>query len=185
MIDFTTLQGLTIPEGSVKSISRNGVLLWEKGGSSEPVEPTYTNQLPIAQDIASDNAFNGCGYMTSKYLSSSSPFYSSTNNANEWVTGCIPYTIDKPIYIKGVSFTTASHDRMYFFIDKSTRVAPGINNGITNIVNYFTVEQLGTDYYKLTPINESGLNSATQYVRMSFTTGIPSEVVITIDESIE
>lgn len=186
MIDFTTLQGLTIPDGNVIRIARNGVTIWEKdsGGSSEPIEPTYTNQLPIAQEINSDDAFNGCGYMTGKYLTSSSPFYAS-GNTNEWVTGCIPYTVDKPIYIKGVSFTTASHDRMYFFTDKATRVAPGINSGTTNLVTYFTVEQLGDNYYKLTPISGSGLSSTANYVRMSFTTGTPSEVIITVDEPIE
>ena len=186
MIDFSQIKSLSIPEGVVSAISINGVTVWGRGDNPPtPVEPAYTDQLSRAQDIASDNEFNGCGYMKSAYLSSSSPFYNSTNNANEWVTGCIPYTIDKPIYIKGVSFTTASHDRMYFFSSKTTRVAPGINSGTTNLLTYFTVEQLGTNYHKLTPISGSGLNSATQYVRMSFTTGTPSNVIITVDEPIE
>ncbi len=93
--------------------------------------------------------------------------------------------IDKPIYIKGVSFTTASHDRMYFFSDKETRVAPGINNGTTGLAAYFTIEQLGTDYCKLTPISGSGLPASAQWVRMSFTTGTPSSVIITVNELIE
>jgi hypothetical protein len=184
MIDFTTLQGLTIPEGNVKSISRNGVLIWEKGGSDEPVAPTYTNQLTIAQAIDSTDSYNGVGYRTGYYLTSSGTF-ESAGKATEWMTGCIPYTIDKSIYIRGVSFTTASHDRMYFFSSKTTRVAPGINSGTTNLRTYFTIEQLGTNYCKLTPIGGSGLNATTQYVRMSFTTGTPSEVIITVDEPIE
>ena len=183
MIDFTKVKSFQIPEGNVKAISINGVKVWGSG-SSEPSKPKYTNQLPIAQDISSDSPFNGTGYMMSKYLSSSSPFYAS-GKTNEWVTGCIPYTVDKPIYIKGVSFTTASHDRMYFFTDKATRIAPGINNGTTGLATYFTIEQLGTDYHKLTPISTSGLPASAKYVRMSFTTGTPSEVIITVDEAIE
>ena len=182
MINFANLKSLTISEGNVKSIAINGVTVWG-GGSTDPVVPTFENLLPKAQDISSDSPFNGTGYMMNKYLSSSSPFYSS-GKANEWVTGCIPYTVDKPIYIKGVSFTTASHDRMYFFTDKATRVAPGINNGTTGLATYFTIEQLGTDYHKLTPISGAGLSSQTQWVRMSFTTGTPDNVIITVDEEI-
>lgn len=179
-------QGLIIPEGKVVSIAKGGVTFWSisGGGTDEPVGPTYENLLPKAQDISTDDPFNGTGYMTGKYLTSSSPFYTA-GKTTEWVTGCIPYTIDKPIYIKGVSFTTASHDRMYFFSNKSTRVAPAINSGTTNLGTYFTIEQLGTDYHKLAPISGSGLPATAQYVRMSFTTGTPSNVVITVDEPIE
>lgn len=182
MIDFTNLQGLTIPQGDVVKITRNGTVLWEIGGD-EPVVPTYTNQLPRAQAIDSTEPYNGLGYKTGYYLTSSGTFEAS-GKSNEWLTGYIPYTIGKPIYIKGVSFTTASHDRMYFFSDKTARVAPAINSGTTNLVNYFTIENLGTNHFKLTPISGSGLSATTQFVRMSFTTGTPSAVIITIDEDI-
>jgi hypothetical protein len=185
-MDFTKIKSLTIPEGNVKSISRNGIVIWG-GGSVEPPtppSPTYTDQLSNSQAIDSIEKYNGVGYKTGYYLTSSGTFESYSGKANEWMTGCIPYTIDKPIYIKGVGFTTASHDRMYFFSSKTTRVAPAINSGATNLGTYFTVEQLGDKYYKLTPISGSGLPSTAQYVRMSFTTGTPSDVIITIDEEI-
>ena len=182
MIDFSSVKSMSIPEGNVKAISINGVVVWG-AGSSEPVGPTYTDQLSISQEIDSTDAYNGVGYKMGYYLTSSGTF-ETTGKTNEWLTGCIPYTIDKSIYIKGVAFTTASHDRMYFFSDKATRVAPAINSGTTNLGTYFTVEQLGDDYYKLTPISGSGLPSIAQWVRMSFTTGTPSNVIITIDEEI-
>ena len=183
-MNFINLKALAIPEGNVKSIAIGGVEVWNSGrGSTDPIEPTYENLLPKSEDISSKDAFNGTGYMMGKYLSSSSPYYSSGKD-NEWVTGCIPYTVDKSIYIKGVSFTTASHDRMYFFTDKATRVAPGINNGTTGLAAYFTIKQLGTDYHKLTPISGSGLPTSAQWVRMSFTTGTPANVIITVDEEI-
>lgn len=182
MIDFATIKSLAIPEGKVTKITRSNVILW---GEAVPSEPTYTDQLSNSQAIDSTEKYNGCGYKTGYYLTSSGTFETNSGKANEWMTGYIPYTIDKSIYIKGVSFTTASHDRMYFFSSKTTRVAPAINSGSTNLGTYFTTEQLGTDYYKLTPISSSGLSTATQFVRMSFTTGAPSNVIITIDEPIE
>lgn len=147
----------------------------------ESVTPNFTNQIPISQDIDSTEPFGGTGYMTGNYLTSASPFYKE-GAVNDWVTGCIPYTIDKPIYIKGASFTTASHDRMYFFVNKSQRVEPAVSG--SNIETYFTIEQLDVDYYKLTPINGAELSTDTQYVRMGFTTGTPSEVIITVNEEI-
>ena len=104
MINFANLNGLTIPEGNVVKITCNGSMLWEIKGD-EPVEPT--NQLPISQAINSTDPYNGVGYRTGYYLTSSGTF-ESVGKATEWLTGCIPYTIDKSIYIKGVSFTTAS-----------------------------------------------------------------------------
>jgi len=170
MIDFAKLQSLAIPEGNVTKIVCGGSVLWEKGGSSEPDEPTYINQLTEA------------GYKTGYYLTSSGTFESYSGKSNEWLTGFIPFTVNDSIYIKGVSFTTASHDRMYFFSNETTRVAPAINSGTTNLGTYFTVETLGTDYCKLTP--KSGLNASTQLVRMSFTTGNPANVIITINQPI-
>ena len=186
MMNFANLKSLAIPEGNVKAIAVNGVTIWSSGGSTEPdepVTPTYENLLPKSEDISSTDPFNGVGYMTGKYLTSSSPYYAA-GKTNEWVTGCIPWTSTQSIYIKGVSFTSASHDRMYFFTNKATRVAPSINSGTTNLGTYFTVEQLGADYHKLTPISGSGLPASAQWVRMSFTTGTPSAVIITVDEEI-
>lgn len=62
----------------------------------ESVTPNFTNQIPISQDIDSTEPFGGTGYMTGNYLTSASPFYKE-GAVNDWVTGCIPYTIDKPI----------------------------------------------------------------------------------------
>lgn len=180
MMDFSSVKSMTIPEGNVKAISINGVVVW---GGNNSVEPSYIDQLSNSQEIDSDAKYNGCGYKTGYYLTSSGTFEAS-GKTTEWLTGCIPYTIDKSIYIKGVSFTTASHDRMYFFSDKATRVAPSINGGTTNLVTYFSIEQLGDNYYKLTPISGSGLPNTAQWVRMSFTTGSPASVIITVDEEI-
>lgn len=145
--------------------------------------PNFTDQLSTSEDLNSTEAFNGTGYMTGAYLTTSSPFYTVSGKENEWLTGYILYTTDKPIYIKGVSFTTAAHDRILFYSVKNTRVAPAITSG-GSVETYFTVEQLDSDYYKLTPISGSGFTSSIKYVRMGFTTGTPSNVIITVDEPI-
>lgn len=184
MIDFSTITSFSIPEGKVKSVSIGGVVVWG-GGSSDPVEPTYTNQLPISQAIDSTEPYNGTGYKMGKYLGSSSPFESS-GAATDWMTGCIPYIGDKPIYVKGVRWSGASHDRLYSFSDKTTRVAPGITGSGGTLTTYFTYEELGDSYWKLTPISGSYPQSGTtvNYIRFCFASGTPSEVVITIGEEI-
>lgn len=184
MIDFATLASLSIPEGNVVQIACNGVVLW--GGGETPPEPTYTNQLPISQAIDSTDPYNGTGYKMGKYLGSSSPFESS-GAATDWMTGCIPYTGDKPIYVKGVSWTGVSHDRLYSFSNKTTRVAPGITGSGGTLTAYFTYEELGTNYWKLTPIAGAYPQSGTtvSYIRFCFASGTPANVIITIDEPIE
>ena len=144
--------------------------------------PNFTNDLLSSEDIASSAVFNGIGYITGNYLTSSAPFYKISTIASDWATGYIPYTVNTPIYIKGVSFTTASHDRMFFFSDKNTRINPTINSGDA-ITTYFTVKQID-DYYKLTPLSSPDWSEDTRYVRMGFTTGNPSEAIISVGNPI-
>lgn len=185
MIDFANLKSVTIPEGKVTKIMCGGVVLWD-GGSGEPVEPTYTNQLPIAQAIDSTDPYNGVGYKTGYYLGSSSPFESS-GVATDWMTGCIPYTGVGSIYVKGVAWSSVSHCRLYSFSSKTTRVAPGITGSGGTLTNYFTYEELGTNYWKLTPISGAYPQSGTtvNFIRFCFASGTPANVIITIDEPIE
>lgn len=184
MIDFTSLQGLTIPQGNVTKITRNGAVLWESGGD-EPVVPIYTNQLPRAEAIDSENPYNEVGYKVGYYVGSSAP-YESKGATSDWLTGYIRYVGDKPIYVKGVSWTTASHCRLYSFSDKNTRVSPGITGSGGKLTTYFTHDVLGDNYFKLTPMPsaypENG--NTVNYIRFSFATGTPSAVIITIDEEI-
>lgn len=169
-----------LPDGNIYAYTARTL----EGGSF----PNFENALEKAEAIDTTDAFEGKGYITSHYLTNTfdTQFLSPSNKETEWVTGFIPYTIDKSIYIKGVSFTTASHDRMYFFADKATRKDPPIKNGTTELATYFTIEEveLGKDYYKLTPISGAGFASPIAYVRMSFTTGDPSKVIISIDNPI-
>ena len=168
----------------------------------EAVQVNYTNLVPTAQAINSTDPYNGTGYKNGYYLSSSSPFEGS--DAATVLTGCIPYTISatgvpKTIYIKGAAWNAISHCRMFFFDEtKSTIRGPQIaGNGTGNgsITTYYTMETLGENYYKLTPIaSDSGTNSklvqivansaGARFVRFSLK-GTGANLIITLDEPIE
>lgn len=168
----------------------------------EAVQVNYTNLVPTAQAINSTAPYNGTGYCDGKYLSSDSPF-EGTDTATV-LTGYIPYTIPstgvpKTIYIKGAAWEAISHCRMYFFVEnKNSICGPWISgNGSGNQVlsKSFTVETLGDNYIKLTPIvSDSGTNSMlvqitatsvnARFVRFSLK-GTGANLIITLDEPIE
>ena len=50
MIDFTGVKAITIPEGKVKKITSNGVVLW-KGG--------HTNLVPLSTEADGVTIYNG------------------------------------------------------------------------------------------------------------------------------
>lgn len=167
----------------------------------EAVQVNYTNLVPTAQAINSTDPYNGTGYKNGYYLSSSSPFEGT--DAATVLTGYIPYTIPYPglpktIYIKGAAWEAISHCRIYFFTEgKDSICGPYISgNGSGNnaLSKYFTVETLGDNYIKLTPIaSTSGTNSMlietvasstnTRFVRFSLK-GTGANLIITLDEAI-
>lgn len=167
----------------------------------EAVQVNYTNLVPTAQAIDSTDPYNGTGYKNGYYLSSDSPFEGT--DAATVLTGYIPYTISatgvpKTIYIKGAAWEAISHCRMYFFTaGKDSICGPYISgNGSGNnaLSKYFTVETLGDNYIKLTPIaSASGTNSMlvstvasaanARFVRFSLK-GTGQNLIITLDEAI-
>ena len=96
--------------------------------------------------------------------------------------GFVPYN-KETIYIKGATLDTSkSHVRFYsYYYDKST----GISKAGTGIADYFTIETLDTDYYKLTPTqtNIDGVG-ITAYYRFSLI-GTGENLIITHNQPIE
>lgn len=158
-------------------------------------EVQYTNVLKTAEAFDSTDPYNGTGYKNGVYMSGSSP-YEGTDEAC-MMTGYIPYTIPatglpEAIYIKGsATWESNNHARIRFFINKISYVEPNIQS--TGISSYYTVEELGENYIKLTPV-ASGDTSAivaansdvtsTMYIRMSLV-GTGDDLIITIGEPIE
>lgn len=150
----------------------------------------YTNLVPTLLDLTnptSGTIFNGCGYMNGKYLSTTAPYY-NTDTARV-TTGFLPYTKDtqKPIYIKGVAYGTASHDRMGYWDDRYTGVRSTATFGSSWATTAFTVTQLGTDYFKITPKDAATIDSnLPRMTHLAFSlVGKGADLIITIDEPIE
>ena len=157
----------------------------------------YTNLVPSALAFDLSGAFNGVGYIDDHYLSTSAPYYSSDPGIVS--TGLIPYknlnadgAYFKPptIYIKGMDLSTSdSHHR--FGYAQSDGAIKSTKNAST-WSSYFTVTELGDDYYSLEPLmTEAGANVlyATHGIAMDYIafcgTGTGANLIITINEPIE
>ena len=99
MIDFTGVKAITIPEGSVKKITANGVTLWEK--------ISFVNLLPLA--IGSDGKpyNNGQGWKANTRLNSSGVESTSSATGIE-VTGFIPVKHGDKVYLSGITMNNGT-----------------------------------------------------------------------------
>lgn len=154
----------------------------------EAVQVNYTNLVPTLLDLTdASSIFNGCGYMDGKYLSTASPYYSA--DSSRVVTGLLPYTKDtqKPIYIKGAAYGTASHDRMGYKKSDKAGIYSTASFGAAWAATCFTVEELGTNYFKIIPAAAETIHSKIPYmthIAFSFV-GTGANLIITLDEPIE
>ena len=167
------------------------------------VPVSYTNMIPTAQAVGSTAPYNGTGYCDGKYLSSGASPWEGSDSACV-LTGNIPYVIQatglpKTIYIKGAAWEAISHCRLYFFTESKNSICgpmiTGNGSGNGALSKYYTIETLGDNYIKLTPIaSDNGTNSMlvstvasasnAQFVRFSLK-GTGANLIITLDEPIE
>ena len=142
----------------------------------------YTNLVPTSQADDSTSPYNGTGYKNGVYLSSSGGDSGDTACV---ATGYIPYTwaVANPIYVKGAKVSSESHVRIYGY---ATKGAAPLNSACcsgTNLSTYFKVENLGDDYYKLTPVSDNA-STLVKYLRLSLI-GTGENLIVTINEPIE
>lgn len=155
-------------------------------------EAGYTNIVPTSQAIDGEGIFNETGYMDGYYASSVSPYYGA--DAACVLTGWIPHIYSgsvapQTLYIKGVTIdVTNSHCRIQLSPDKtSINGAQG-----TSISQYYVVEELDPQYYRLTPVfrdnGDSEIHSyfpdSSGYIRFSLL-GTGENLIITFNEPIE
>lgn len=165
---------------------------------------SYTNLVPTS--LAPDGTVfnNGLGYKNGVRMSSSGPS-SDSNSANAVSTGFMAYAIPATglpgtIYIKGVTLQDVSNQRLYFSKDRQSYIRLYLEGNYTTGANalstYYTVETLGTQYYRLTP-KPSGDSSVlakqsvggdatttAQYMRWSFV-GTGENLVVTVNQEID
>lgn len=174
----------TVTDNSGKSIVSRVATLTVTAAS------TVTNLVPTLLDLASaSGVFNGTGYRDGAYLSTASPYYGT--DASRVTTGLLPYSKDtqKPIYIKGVAYGTASHDRVGYrsSAHASSSIYSTCSFGTGWVNTCFTVTQLGSNYFMLAPKSADVINSTLPgmtHLAFSFV-GKGADLIITIDEPIE
>lgn len=122
----------------------------------------YTNLVPTSTEFGrrNTNIFNETGYRNHTYLvcnDISEEPWPYGHDAEYVTTGAIPFTVPSyltppTIYIWGVTLDESDHTR--FFIYDSQKYRLVLQATGAEFKNYFTIEQLGEQYYKLTPIPE-------------------------------
>ena len=151
-------------------------------------QTSYTNLVRTSEAVDSSAVYNGgLGYKNGYYLSQGN----ESANANDCMTGCIPYPIDSSVqptdvlHLKGYSGAAdASHTRLCVRKADKTRISEF--NGFLNSNTMFDVEALGTGYYKLTPKSGAHHSYGTAaFVQFSFHQPDGSGIIITKNEPIE
>lgn len=100
MIGFSTLQSLTIPEGKVKSISRNGVVIWS---AETPVEP------PVEVTLTSISAtYSGGNVPVGTVLTSLTGIVVTANYSDGTTENVTDYTLSGTI-VEGSNIITVSY----------------------------------------------------------------------------
>lgn len=149
--------------GYDREISYGNGLLSENPISGIPAPAgEYTNQVPLATEFGRRNnkLFNEVGYRNHTYLvcnDISEEGWPYGHDAQYVTTGAIPFTVPSyltppTIYIWGAELDEAEHTR--FFIYDSQKYRLVLQATGAEFKNYFTIEELGEQYYKLTPIPE-------------------------------
>lgn len=125
-------------------------------------EGTYTNQISLSTEFGRRNVtiFNETGYRNHTYLVCNDideEAWPYGHDAEYVTTGAIPFTVPSyltppDIYIWGTTLDEDDHTR--FFIYDSQKYRLVLQATGSEFKNYFTIEQLGEQYYRLTPIPE-------------------------------
>lgn len=151
------------------------------GGGDDPgTEPVvYTNLVPTAVATDGITVFNGTGYMNGQYASAPHHY----TDAACVTTGFIRLGTDvRAIYVKGAEWTASNkHCRVHLYSTLGTQsgLSHKFEGATTGI---FTVETLGTNYYKFTP---SRVSLVAEYWYCMSLVGTGENLIITHDEPIE
>lgn len=156
-------------------------------GDIEIIAGYYTNRVPTMTEVGGTAVFNGIGYKNGYYSSGTT----LKADAECVATGLLPYDYENgvrvPVYIKGAAIDTSkSHCRILGF-KNSGAAAFQLAFG-SALTTYFSVEILGTQYYRVTPLDSMAEydGSETHIVAFNFSLiGTGEKLIITVDEPIE
>jgi hypothetical protein len=156
-----------------------------------------TNLVSAATVVNGTELYNGKGYKDNCRISSA---IGEASEAGYVKTGQMPYPLNsdgthKTIYIRGATLDTADNKCRWTGCPASiaasstncVQLSCASTAGVSYMLEtYFTIETLGTNYYKLTP-KEAGFNSHTTTVGSMLMSlkGSGADLIITTDEPIE
>ena len=147
----------------------------------------FTNLVPISTVLGSTAIYNGIGYKDGYRISGGT----GESAASGYVTtGVMPYAADEngvfpTIYIRGATLDLSDSNCRWTGINANSAARYQVNGGASAAANqfgtYFTIETLGTKYYKLTPI--AGSFDSICAMKMSLK-GSGADLIITANEPI-
>lgn len=187
---------------SVKRSSTHTVI-FEIGSSSSSavsftvsVPPKYTNLIPTATVVNGTAIYNGTGYKDGYRISSA---ISESAKSGYVMTGQMPYAVNsdgthKTIYIKGCTLDTTDSNCRWTGCPTDANATSGntvqLNGGASASAymfsTYFTITTLGTNYYKLVPIESAFTSFPRQIGSMLMSLkGSGANLIVTVDQPIE
>lgn len=142
------------------------------------------NLVPFMEAADSTQVFNINGYLNGSYASGTG----TGTDGQCVVTGLLPYDyaggLRTPIYIKGCTLDTTNNRVRILGFNSAKQCYFQVAAGGA-LPTYFGIETLGTDYYRVTPLETiAGSGAEVKYLRFSLV-GKGENLVITLNEPIE
>lgn len=165
--------------------------------------PAYTNQLPIATGTNGD-VYNGVGYASGRYSSSSTTFGSLKADEGYYTTGLIPFKMGQTLRVKGAeiselpvpavegiypSFALVGSSRTTFIGGKYFNWLQHLNTVMDKTSEYYFVKSATVSNDICTFVTDKNTGSSISaddvyYISLSLKVTDPSAVIITVDEEI-
>lgn len=163
----------------------------------------YTNQLPISTDNKG-NVYNGVGYASGRYSSSSTAFGSLKAEEGYYTTGLIPFKMGQTLRVKGAeiselpvpavegiypSFALVGSSRTAFIGGKYFNWLQHLNTVMDKTSEYYFVKSATVSNDICTFVTDKNTGSSISaddvcYISLSLKVTDPSAVIITVDEEI-
>ncbi len=154
------------------------------------IELPYTNLIPTATTTDGTTIYNDIGYKDGMYASTGSNSQLHWGeDASYWATGIIKWDTSKPLYIKGWTWNTNSHTRMYIATGSAGGAVSSefgyIRGDNTTYSTNLTVTTLDADakYVKVEAKSTRLISAGTVWFVLSMP-GTGAGVIITQDEEI-
>lgn len=147
-----TIEAAIIPSG--QSFSGRIDAISQICGSILPYPGcTYTNVVPTAQAVFSDEIYNGVGYKTDTRFDNSKEVSFEAGCEGYLLTGLIPYDSaaenQRTIYIKGAEIDTAADNCRCGLFDATKSYLAEIRQTRIEWADTFEITKLANGYYKL------------------------------------